>query len=55
MGRVCTVNANLRDKWVPVKIQKENKRKWINRTVVKARRAKAKAWIKYKCEKMKKI
>ena len=41
----------LRDKWVPAKLQKQNKSKWVNRTVVKARRAKAKAWVKYQCEK----
>ena len=41
----------LGDKWIPLKQQQQNKCKWVNRTVVKARRAKAKAWNKFRNQK----
>ena len=37
----------IRDKFVPHKKKSRNKRKWINKAVVKCRRAKVKAWNKY--------
>jgi ribonuclease P/MRP protein subunit RPP40 len=39
----------LRDEWVPLKRLKNGKCKWVNRAVVKTRRAKTKAWKKYQC------
>ena len=41
----------LKDKSIPVKLQKQKKSKWVNRTVVKARRAKTKTWIKFQSNK----
>lgn len=37
----------LRDKYVPFKKTGNNKCKWVNKSVIKCRRAKNKAWIKY--------
>jgi ribonuclease P/MRP protein subunit RPP40 len=39
--------ANLRDKYVPYKRNRNSKCKWANKSVVKSRRAKNKAWVKY--------
>ena len=39
--------AKLRDKYVPFKKNKNNKCKWVNKMVIKSRRAKNKAWVKY--------
>jgi hypothetical protein len=39
--------AKLRDKYVPFKKNKNNKCKWVNKSVIKCRRAKNKAWDKY--------
>ena len=39
---------DLRDKGIPLKKHKNGKCKWVNRAVIKSRRAKNKAWIKYK-------
>ena len=38
----------LRDKWIPFKKHKNGTCKWVNNSVKKARRAKIKAWIKYR-------
>ena len=37
----------LRVKWVPLKLDRNKKCKWVNRAVVRARRAKIKAWNIY--------
>ena len=39
--------ANLREQYVPYKKNRNNKCKWVNKTVIKCRRAKNKAWVKY--------
>jgi ribonuclease P/MRP protein subunit RPP40 len=41
----------LRGKWVHEKRNKNSKCKWVNRAVIKSRRAKTKAWIKFQCQK----
>src|SRR5882757_4064124 len=38
----------MREKFIPVKISKIKQNKWVTRTVIKCRRAKNKAWIKFK-------
>jgi ribonucleases P/MRP protein subunit RPP40 len=40
--------GDLRDKWVPFKKARAGKCKWVTRLVTKCRRAKNKAWYKYK-------
>jgi len=40
--------AKLRDKYIPYKIPKAKKSMWVTRAVTKCRRAKNKAWTKYK-------
>ena len=39
--------AKLRDKYVPYKKNRNSKCKWVNKSVIKSRRAKNKAWVKY--------
>ena len=39
---------NMIDKFVPLKSSKIGKCKWVNKKVNKCRRAKVKAWIKYR-------
>jgi hypothetical protein len=39
--------TKLRDKFVPFKKTRNNKCKWVNKSVIKCRRAKNKAWGKY--------
>lgn len=39
--------AKLRDKYVPYKQNRNNKCRWVNKSVIKSRRAKNKAWVKY--------
>jgi ribonuclease P/MRP protein subunit RPP40 len=40
----------LRDKHVPIQRNKNVKCKWVNKDVVKSRRAKIKAWTRFKCQ-----
>jgi len=44
----------LRDKWVPVKRNRKGKCKWVNKAVMRTRRAKKKAWTKFQCQKTEK-
>ena len=39
--------AKLRDKYVPYRKNRNNRCKWVNKSVIKSRRAKNKAWVKY--------
>jgi hypothetical protein len=41
----------LRDKWVPEKRSKNVKSKWVNKIVIRCRRAKEKSWCKYQMQK----
>src|SRR5882757_947764 len=38
----------MREKFIPVTISKIKQNKWVTRTVIKCRRSKNKAWIKFK-------
>src|SRR5882757_4621513 len=38
----------MKEKFIPVKISQIKQNKWVTRTVIKCRRAKNKAWIKFK-------
>lgn len=40
--------VKLRDTYVPYKKNQKSRCKWVNRSVIKSRRAKNKAWVKYK-------